>query len=115
MQSQSLHPNRLHQLVSNLLQNSTRYTDGGGTCRVKLEERNDGFYLEIEDSAPAVPEDALPRLFDRLYRVESSRNRATGGAGLGLTRALRQAVRLQRLVLVKVADMVAVEAAAVPV
>ena len=77
-------PDRLHQLISNLLQNSARYTDTPGECQINLDERNDGIYLDIEDSAPGVPEEALPRLFDRLFRVESSRNRATGGAGLGL-------------------------------
>jgi two-component system sensor histidine kinase BaeS len=77
-------PDRLYQLISNLLQNSARYTDRGGLCRVQLQELSDGLLLQIEDSAPSVPDDALPKLFDRLFRVESSRNRATGGAGLGL-------------------------------
>lgn len=40
--------------------------------------------LTIDDTAPSVPDDALPRLFEKLYRVETSRNRKTGGAGLGL-------------------------------
>ena len=43
----------------------------------------------MEDSAPGVPDDALPQLFDHLYRVDSSRNRRTGGAGLGLAICLR--------------------------
>ncbi|WP_022977796.1 sensor histidine kinase efflux regulator BaeS [Nevskia ramosa] len=75
---------RLGQLLGNLLENSLRYTDSGG--RLKLEARIDGreLLLQFDDSAPGVAEDALPKLFDRFYRVESSRNRATGGAGLGL-------------------------------
>jgi signal transduction histidine kinase len=40
--------------------------------------------IDFDDTAPGVPQDALPRLFERLYRVEGSRSRATGGAGLGL-------------------------------
>ena len=77
-------PDRLRQLLSNLLQNCARYTDPGGQCLIGMNERADGIYLTIDDSAPGVPEEALAHLFDRLYRVESSRNRATGGAGLGL-------------------------------
>ncbi|WP_295679975.1 sensor histidine kinase efflux regulator BaeS [uncultured Nevskia sp.] len=75
---------RLGQLLGNLLENSLRYTDAGG--RLRLEARIDGkeLLLQFDDSAPGVAEDALPKLFDRFYRVETSRNRATGGAGLGL-------------------------------
>ncbi len=75
---------RLGQLFGNLLENSLRYTDTGG--RLRIEARVDGreLLLQFDDSAPGVAEDALPKLFDRFYRVETSRNRATGGAGLGL-------------------------------
>ena len=75
---------RLGQLLGNLLENSLRYTDSGG--RLRLEARIDGkeLLLQFDDSAPGVAADALPKLFDRFYRVETSRNRATGGAGLGL-------------------------------
>ncbi|MGB5543143.1 MAG: ATP-binding protein [Gammaproteobacteria bacterium] len=74
---------RLQQLLTNLLENSCRYTDAGG--RVKLVcTAGDPIHLCIEDTAPGVPEDALPHLFDRLYRVDASRNRAEGGSGLGL-------------------------------
>lgn len=80
---------RLGQLLGNLLENSLRYTDAGG--RLRLEARIDGkeLLLQFDDSAPGVAEDALPKLFDRFYRVESSRNRATGGAGLGLAISTR--------------------------
>lgn len=74
---------RLEQLVVNLLENSARYTNPGGVLRLRCE-RNDHVILVVEDSEPGVPEEALPRLFDRLYRVESSRSRAHGGSGLGL-------------------------------
>ncbi len=75
---------RLRQLLANLLQNSLRYTDGGGRLEVCLQERDAHYSLSFADSAPGVPDEALERLFDRLYRVEGSRNRARGGAGLGL-------------------------------
>ncbi|MGC7405559.1 ATP-binding protein [Pandoraea pneumonica] len=75
---------RLTQLLGNLFENSLRYTDGGGAVRVYLSSSGSQLRLEIEDSAPGVPDDALPRLFERLFRVEASRSRRSGGAGLGL-------------------------------
>jgi two-component system sensor histidine kinase BaeS len=78
-------PDRMSQLFRNLLQNSLSYTDPGGALRVTLDVRPCGGYLvTFEDTAPGVPTQDLPRLFDRLYRVEASRSRHTGGAGLGL-------------------------------
>ena len=75
---------RLHQLFVNLLDNSLKYTDAGGTIAVRLTCRNSEAEIEFEDSLPGVPESELDKLFDRLYRVEASRNRESGGAGLGL-------------------------------
>lgn len=75
---------RLQQLIDNLLTNSIRYTDKGGEINVLLKAQEANAILEVEDSTPGVPDEALPRLFDRLYRVEESRNRALGGSGLGL-------------------------------
>ncbi len=75
---------RLAQLLTNLLNNSCKYTDAGGTVRLALESGRDHYTVSVSDSAPGVPEDALAHLFDHLYRVEDSRNRKTGGSGLGL-------------------------------
>lgn len=77
-------PERLRQLLANLLNNSLRYTDPGGRVRIDLTEEADHLLLRLQDSAPGVPEEALGRLFERLFRLEDSRNRAHGGAGLGL-------------------------------
>ncbi|NCA72467.1 MAG: HAMP domain-containing protein [Sphingobacteriia bacterium] len=78
-------PDRLSQLVHNLLLNSLSYTDRGGGLTIGIEPAAGGHYLiRFADTAPGVPSAALPRLFDRLYRVEGSRSRHTGGAGLGL-------------------------------
>ena len=77
-------PGRLHQLFDNLLENSLKYTDPGGELLVRLERRDGLASVELSDSAPGVSPEELEKLFDRLYRVESSRNRALGGAGLGL-------------------------------
>ncbi len=76
--------NRLRQLFGNLLENSLRYTDSGGELRVDIRQEGGHVRIDFADSAPGVPDDLLPRLFERFYRVEASRNRASGGAGLGL-------------------------------
>jgi len=75
---------RLGQLIDNLLQNSLRYTDPGG--KIRVDPRRDAGFAIIDwyDSAPAVGAEHLPRLFDPLYRVDDSRHRDRGGAGLGL-------------------------------
>jgi len=77
-------PGRLQQLFDNLLDNALKYTDPGGELSVRLAGRGDRAAVELADSAPGVTLDELELLFDRLFRVESSRNRAHGGAGLGL-------------------------------
>ncbi|MET0230075.1 MAG: ATP-binding protein [Rhodanobacteraceae bacterium] len=84
---------RLSQLVANLLANARRYTDAPGRIRIEAHASRGGATLVVEDTEPGVPGDALPRLFDRLYRVEGSRSRAAGGAGLGLAicRAIAEA------------------------
>lgn len=77
-------PQRIQQLLGNLLQNSIQYTDSPGTTAIRCSSHNKWLKLEIEDSTPGVTDQQLPHLFDRLYRTESSRNRDHGGAGLGL-------------------------------
>lgn len=80
---------QLHQVFLNLLENSLRYTDAGGLLRLsaRLLPPADGaaqLQVQLDDSAPGVPAHELPRIFDRLYRAETSRNRDHGGSGLGL-------------------------------
>lgn len=75
---------RLAQLMSNLLENSLRYTDRPGQVRIRACRVRDAIELEVADSAPGVAPEHLPRLFERLYRAEASRSRQHGGAGLGL-------------------------------
>lgn len=75
---------RLAQLFTNLLENSYRYTDPGGRCEIDMEISADVVAVTIEDSAPGVPANTLGKLFDRLFRVDRSRSREHGGAGLGL-------------------------------
>ena len=75
---------RLFQLFSNLLANSHRYTDDNGCVEILAASQGGKVQVTIQDSAPGVPEAALPRLFERLFRVDKSRSRALGGSGLGL-------------------------------
>lgn len=75
---------RLQQLFCNLLENALRYTAAGGVVRVRCTPREASATVIFEDSAPGVPDDKLAFLFERFYRVEASRNRASGGSGLGL-------------------------------
>jgi two-component system, OmpR family, sensor histidine kinase BaeS len=77
-------PQRLTQLFNNLLENCVRHTDPGGHVSIALARDGDAARIDIQDSAPAVPEAAMERIFDRLFRVDASRNRERGGAGLGL-------------------------------
>jgi two-component system sensor histidine kinase BaeS len=76
---------RLNQLFVNLLENSLRYTDPGGTLEIGTEFSSDSIIIEFQDSKPGVSMQDMERLFERFYRVEGSRNRSSGGAGLGLT------------------------------
>lgn len=80
----------LQQLMNNLLENSLRYTDAPGELHISVIESsdvkgNEQVKLVVEDSAPTVNVEQLPRLFERLYRVDQSRSRELGGSGLGLS------------------------------
>ena len=75
---------RLEQVFANLMQNSLRYTDAPGRIVIAVKLDGDRAIVEWQDSAPSVAADELSRLTERLYRVEASRNRASGGSGLGL-------------------------------
>ncbi|WP_109484217.1 ATP-binding protein [Paraburkholderia sp. C35] len=77
-------PYRLTQLMKNLLENALRYTDAGGKVRVAVAKHDNEIHIDVQDTHPAVPEPLLPHLFDRLFRVDASRSRQSGGAGLGL-------------------------------
>jgi two-component system, OmpR family, sensor histidine kinase BaeS len=78
-------PQRMEQLLSNLLENSLRYTDAPGQVQVQLALAGaQQLQICVQDSAPGVPEADLPRLFEPLYRADPSRSRRSGGSGLGL-------------------------------
>jgi two-component system sensor histidine kinase BaeS len=75
---------RLAQLFTNLLENALNYTDAPGSLKIRAAHGAGVLTIWFEDSPPGVPEHALAHLFDRLYRVDTSRNRQRGGSGLGL-------------------------------
>lgn len=75
---------RIAQVIDNLLQNAARYTDAPGKVRLTIRRDKTVAHVSIDDTAPAAPDEVLPRLFDRFYRAEESRSRALGGSGLGL-------------------------------
>ncbi len=77
-------PDRLTQVFMNLLENSLRYTDEGGTVQIIAQHDGGDIKISFEDSSPGVAEHEIPLLFKRMYRGEASRSRAGGGAGLGL-------------------------------
>ncbi|MCC2963729.1 HAMP domain-containing protein, partial [Massilia sp. IC2-278] len=77
-------PDRMRQVLRNLLENSLRYTSAGGRVALSAQTTGRRLVLAVDDSAPGVPDDALARLGERFYRVDASRSRAGGGAGLGL-------------------------------
>jgi len=87
-------PQRVEQVISNILANSLRYIQGQGKVELDLSASSKDVILSISDNGPGVPEDQLPYIFTRFWRSEKSRARATGGAGLGLTIA-KQLVEAQ--------------------
>ena len=74
----------LTQVLANLLQNAVRYTPSGGEVRVSAARADDGVRVTVANTGPGIPPDDLPRVWERFYRVEKSRDRARGGAGIGL-------------------------------
>jgi heavy metal sensor kinase len=75
---------RLKQVVVNLLDNAIKYTPGGGSVALRVGAADGRAVLEVADSGIGIPSSALPRVFDRFYRVDTARSREQGGAGLGL-------------------------------
>ncbi len=72
------------QVMANLLQNAVRYSPEGGTVRLFAERTPDGARVSLANTGPPIPDQDLARVWERFYRVEKSRDRARGGAGVGL-------------------------------
>ena len=74
----------LYQVIFNLMENGIKYNLPGGKLTVTLSRQDDNAVLTVSDSGMGIPEDALPHVFERFYRVDKARSRQTGGSGLGL-------------------------------
>jgi signal transduction histidine kinase len=86
-------PDRLSQVLNNLVANALRYTPRGGSIRLKVEPSTGGLTLTVEDTGSGIPPEDLPYVFDRFWKAEKSRSRHEGtGSGLGLAIA-RQLVQ----------------------
>jgi signal transduction histidine kinase len=77
-------PQRIEQILSNLISNALRYTPAGGQIEVAISNQPGQVSLLIHDSGPGIPEDSLGMVFERFYRADKSRSRSEGGSGLGL-------------------------------
>jgi signal transduction histidine kinase len=77
-------PDQLAQVTGNLLQNAVRYTPPGGRVTVRAERRPNDVLVSVANTGDGIPPEDLPHVFERFYRVEKSRDRARGGAGIGL-------------------------------
>ena len=77
-------PERVHQVVANLLENAVRYTPSGGTVEVQARRSATGVVIEVIDEGPGIPDDQRVRVFERFYRADAARSASDGGAGLGL-------------------------------
>jgi signal transduction histidine kinase len=80
---------RVNQVLHNLLENAVAYTHKGGTINVAAITQGDWVEVCVSDTGEGIPAEDLPHIFERFYRVDKSRARATGGSGLGLTIAKR--------------------------
>ena len=74
----------LHQIIYNLTENGIKYNHPGGFVRITLQGDDQSCVICVEDDGIGIPEEDLPRVFDRFYRVDKMRSRAYGGTGLGL-------------------------------
>jgi two-component system OmpR family sensor kinase len=78
-------PVRLRQMVWNILHNAIKYTQPGGQIKISLEDQEDSAFLTIQDNGIGIPEEDLPNIFNRFFRVDKARSREEGGSGLGLS------------------------------
>jgi signal transduction histidine kinase len=77
-------PERVHQVVANLLDNAVRYSPAGGTVALRGMRGRNSVTIEVCDDGPGIPEDDMARVFERFYRADAARSSTGGGAGLGL-------------------------------
>ncbi|HEY8686780.1 MAG TPA: ATP-binding protein, partial [Chloroflexota bacterium] len=75
---------RLQQILANLIRNAVRYTPDGGIIVMSVSRQAEWILVTVADTGEGISAEQLPEIFDRFYRADPARSRATGGAGLGL-------------------------------
>lgn len=75
---------RIEQVLTNLIDNAIRHTAENGYVKVKLEDSNNGFEIQVKDNGSGIPEEDLPFVFERFYKADKARTRGKSGTGLGL-------------------------------
>lgn len=80
----SADPDRVEQVVTNLVDNALKFTPEGGSIHVRVRRHGPEAWVSVEDTGRGIPPDDLPHVFERFYRADRSRTRASGGSGLGL-------------------------------
>jgi two-component system phosphate regulon sensor histidine kinase PhoR len=76
---------QLQRAVDNLVDNAVKYNKQNGQIHFRTRKQGDSICLEVEDTGIGIPEENLPRIFERFYRVDKARSRELGGTGLGLS------------------------------
>lgn len=77
-------PGRIHEILMNLIDNAQKYTPPGGQVTIGVTDDGDRVVFTVSDTGRGIPHEDLPRIFERFYRVDRTRSRASGGTGLGL-------------------------------
>lgn len=77
-------PDRISQVLMNLISNAIKYTPDGGQIQILIAEKNQLVKISVKDNGVGISEDEQPYIFERFYRADKSRNRLTGGTGIGL-------------------------------
>jgi two-component system phosphate regulon sensor histidine kinase PhoR len=75
----------LRQALANVIHNAVKYSPAGGDIRIRIRETELDAIVEVHDSGPGIPHEHRARIFERFYRIDKSRTRAGGGAGIGLS------------------------------
>lgn len=79
-----LHADGIQQVMTNLIDNAVKHHEGRRPIHIKGEAADDAYHVSVKSPGPAIPDDEKDRIFERLYRLDTSRSRETGGHGLGL-------------------------------
>jgi len=84
---------RIEQVLMNIITNAVKYTPDGGEIKITSGAEGEFVFVEVADTGLGIPEEDLPHVFDRFYRVDKARSRESGGTGLGLSIAHEIVVR----------------------